>query len=78
MFAILKKIANEGETITGIGVIEIMQDGFGFLRSLNQITYLVPTIYMLAQVKLKDLVEELVIVLKEKLGLQNKESAILR
>jgi len=33
MFAILKKIALEGETITGIGVIEIMQDGFGFLRS---------------------------------------------
>ena len=33
MFAILKKIALEGETITGVGVIEIMQDGFGFLRS---------------------------------------------
>ena len=33
MFAILKKIALEGEVITGIGVIEIMQDGFGFLRS---------------------------------------------
>jgi len=33
MFAILKKIATEGETITGLGVIEIMQDGFGFLRS---------------------------------------------
>ena len=33
MFAILKKIAHDGETITGIGVIEIMQDGFGFLRS---------------------------------------------
>ena len=33
MFAILKKIAQDGETITGIGVIEIMQDGFGFLRS---------------------------------------------
>jgi len=33
MFAILKKIALEGETITGLGVIEIMQDGFGFLRS---------------------------------------------
>ena len=33
MFAILKKIALDGETITGIGVIEIMQDGFGFLRS---------------------------------------------
>ncbi len=33
MFAILKKIANDGEIITGSGVIEIMQDGFGFLRS---------------------------------------------
>ena len=33
MFAILKTIAEEGTAITGIGVIEIMQDGFGFLRS---------------------------------------------
>ena len=32
MFAILQKIALDGETITGIGDIEIMQDGFGFLR----------------------------------------------
>ena len=33
MFAILKKIASDGELITGSGVIEILQDGFGFLRS---------------------------------------------
>ena len=33
MFAILKNIAASGELITGSGVIEIMQDGFGFLRS---------------------------------------------
>jgi len=33
MFAILKQIAVGGESITGAGVIEIMQDGFGFLRS---------------------------------------------
>ena len=33
MFTILKKIAIDGEIITGIGVIEIIQDGFGFLRS---------------------------------------------
>ena len=33
MFTILKKIADDGELITGLGVIEIMQDGFGFLRS---------------------------------------------
>tara|TARA_B100001287_G_scaffold276109_1_gene285814 strand:- start:60 stop:1319 length:1260 start_codon:yes stop_codon:yes gene_type:complete len=33
MFAILKTIAEAGTAITGLGVIEIMQDGFGFLRS---------------------------------------------
>ena len=33
MFAILKKIAADGEQITGEGVIEVLQDGFGFLRS---------------------------------------------
>ncbi len=33
MFSILKTIAEEGTIITGLGVIEIMQDGFGFLRS---------------------------------------------
>ena len=33
MFAILKSIALDGELITGSGVIEILQDGFGFLRS---------------------------------------------
>jgi transcription termination factor Rho len=33
IFAILKKQAENGEAITGEGVIEILQDGFGFLRS---------------------------------------------
>ena len=33
VFAILKNIALDGETIEGLGIIEIMQDGFGFLRS---------------------------------------------
>ena len=33
MFAILKQIASDGSSILGLGVIEIMQDGFGFLRS---------------------------------------------
>ena len=33
MFAILKALAEKGETISGGGVIEILQDGFGFLRS---------------------------------------------
>ena len=33
VFAILKTSAENGETISGEGVIETMQDGFGFLRS---------------------------------------------
>ena len=33
MFAILKQLAAEDIEITGIGVMEVLQDGFGFLRS---------------------------------------------
>ncbi|MGI9461586.1 MAG: transcription termination factor Rho [Alphaproteobacteria bacterium] len=33
MFAILKSIAMKGEAISAHGVLEVMQDGFGFLRS---------------------------------------------
>ncbi|MBT6800978.1 MAG: transcription termination factor Rho, partial [Rhodospirillales bacterium] len=33
MFAILKALAENDTVITGIGVVEILQDGFGFLRS---------------------------------------------
>jgi len=33
MFAILKEVAEEGEEIVGQGTIEVLQDGFGFLRS---------------------------------------------
>ncbi len=33
MFAILKEMSEEGAEISGDGVLEVMQDGFGFLRS---------------------------------------------
>lgn len=33
MFAILKEVADDGEEIHGIGTIEVLPDGFGFLRS---------------------------------------------
>lgn len=33
IFAILKKTADKGQEIVGEGVIEVLQDGFGFLRS---------------------------------------------
>ena len=33
MFAILKQLAERGVEITGSGVVEVLPDGFGFLRS---------------------------------------------
>ena len=36
IFAILKKIAEKGQPIFGDGVVEILQDGFGFLRSQHE------------------------------------------
>ena len=54
LFAILKKLAEKNEQITAIGVLEVLQDGFGFLRAI-EFNYLPdPTIYMLAQAKYED------------------------
>ena len=33
IFAILKNKAKNGETLAGDGTLEVLQDGFGFLRS---------------------------------------------
>lgn len=33
MFAILKQLAQQNVPISGVGVLEVLQDGFGFLRS---------------------------------------------
>jgi len=35
LFSILKKLAQKGEEITGGGVLEVLQDGFGFLRAIE-------------------------------------------
>ena len=35
MFAILKEMAEEGVEISGDGVLEVLQDGFGFLRAIE-------------------------------------------
>ena len=35
LFAILKKLAEKGEEITGSGVLQMLQDGFGFLRAME-------------------------------------------
>ena len=34
-FAILKKLAEKGEEITAGGVLQLLQDGFGFLRAME-------------------------------------------
>ncbi len=35
LFAILKKLAEKNEQITGRGILEVLQDGFGFLRAIE-------------------------------------------
>ena len=46
LFAILKKLAEKNEQISASGVLEVLQDGFGFLRAIDRIIYLVQMIYM--------------------------------
>ena len=49
MFAILKQLAENDVPIFGDGVIEILQDGFGFLRSQRRTTCPVPMTSMYRQ-----------------------------
>jgi hypothetical protein len=44
MFAILKETAEDGVEISGDGVLEVLQDGFGFLRSPEAILAERPTL----------------------------------
>ena len=56
LFAILKKHAEKGEEITGGGVLQLLQDGFGFLRAMESNYLPGPDDIMLAQAKYGDLV----------------------
>ena len=49
MFSILKERAEEGWMIGGEGVLEVLQDGFGFLRAPEANYLLVLTIFMSRQ-----------------------------
>ncbi len=46
MFAILKKLAAQDVEIIGEGVVEVLQDGFGFLRSADANYLRGPTIFI--------------------------------
>ena len=49
LFAILKKLAEKNEQITAIGVLEVLQDGFGFLRAIesNYLPAIMQNIFLL-------------------------------
>ena len=49
LFAILKKHAEKGEEITGSGVLQLLQDGFGFSEPWSQIIFLDLMISILAK-----------------------------
>ena len=46
MFAILKQLAENEVVISGTGVLEVLQDGFGFLRAQKLIIYQDRMIFM--------------------------------
>lgn len=77
VFAIMKKVAEDDHILYGDGVIEVMQDGFGFLRS-SRSNYLASAddIYVSPQqVKNTDCVPE--IQLKAKFAHRKKMSVTL-
>ena len=45
-FAILKKLAEKGEEITGGGVLQLLQDGFGVYEQWSLIIFRVRMIFM--------------------------------
>ena len=66
LFSILKKLAEKKEQITGGGVLEVLQDGFGFLRAIESNYLPGPDDIYVSQVKLEGLVLEPAIQLKGK------------
>ena len=55
IFRIFKQQASEGSDIFGGGVLEILNDGFGFLRSTEILTVPVQMIFMFHRAKLESL-----------------------
>ena len=81
MFSILKKRAKDGEQIFGDGTLEILPDGFGFLRSpetsyRKPLTLPAPTIFTSPLHKSDVLTCTLVTPLKVKYALRKKANVI--
>lgn len=77
VFAILKQHAKSGEDIFGGGVLEILPDGFGFLRSADSSYLAYPDDIYVSQVKFVVSIYKLVIKSKAKSAHQKKANVIL-
>ena len=78
IFAILKHKADNEEEVLGDGVLDILQEGYGFLRSSNDSYVSGPDDIYVSPNKSDDLISRLVMSLLEKLERQRKVKNILR
>ena len=76
IFAILKNKAKNGDTLFGDGTLEILQDGFGFLRSPEGFICQVLMIFMFLPHKLEGLIFTPAILSKVRLEPQKIVSVI--
>lgn len=77
-FAILKQHAKSGEDIFGDGVLEILQDGFGFLRSADSSYLAGPDDIYVSPAKSAVSTSALVIPFLVRFARRKKVNAILR
>lgn len=77
VFAILKQHAKSGEDIFGGGVLEILPDGFGFLRSADSSYLAGPDDIYVSPSQIRRFIFKLVIKSKVKFVHQKKANAIL-
>lgn len=78
IFAILKQHAKSGEDIFGDGVLEILQDGFGFLRSADSSYLAGPDDIYVSPAKSAVSTSALVIPFLVRFARRKKVNAILR
>lgn len=78
IFAILKQHAKSGEDIFGDGVLEILQDGFGFLRSADSSYLAGPDDIYVSPSQIRRSTSALVIPSLVRFARRKKVNAILR
>lgn len=77
IFAILKKVASDDEIIYGTGTIEVLPDGFGFLRSIESNYLASPDDIYVSPAQVKNSAYGQVILSKAKFARQRTMNVIL-